>query len=63
MNLYRLPAFIVLEIPPPVREAIQSLRDSLATPATRLPVEITVAGSSGTFPSSRRDIRENSPAF
>jgi 2'-5' RNA ligase len=50
MNLYRLPAFIVLEIPPPVSGAIQSLRDSLATPAARLPVEITVAGSSGVGP-------------
>jgi 2'-5' RNA ligase len=50
MNLYRLPAFVVLEIPSPVREAIQSLRDSLATSAARLPVEITVAGSSGVGP-------------
>jgi 2'-5' RNA ligase len=50
MNLYRLPAFIVLEIPPPVSGAIQALRDSLATPTARLPVEITVAGSSGTGP-------------
>ncbi len=50
MNCYRLPAYIVLEIPPPVRGAIQSIRDSLATPAARLPVEITVAGSSGIGP-------------
>jgi 2'-5' RNA ligase len=47
VNSYRLPAYIVLEIPPPVRGEIQSMRDSLATPAARLPVEITVAGSSG----------------
>jgi 2'-5' RNA ligase len=53
MTPYRLPAFIVLEIPPPVSGAIQSLRDSLATlaaPTVRLPVEITVAGSSGVGP-------------
>jgi 2'-5' RNA ligase len=50
MNCYRLPAYIVLEIPEPVRGAIQSLRDFLATPAARLPVEITVAGSSGIGP-------------
>jgi 2'-5' RNA ligase len=50
MDIYRLPTFIVLEIPPPVRGEIQAIRDSLATPAARLPVEITVAGSSGTGP-------------
>ena len=50
MNAYRLPAYIVLEIPSPVRGVIQSLRDSLATPASRLPIEITVAGSSGVGP-------------
>lgn len=50
MNIYRLPAYIVLEIPPPVRGAIQAIRDSLATPASRLPVEITLAGSSGVGP-------------
>lgn len=47
---YRLPAFIVLEIPPPVRGVIQAIRDSLATLTARLPVEITVAGSSGIGP-------------
>lgn len=50
MKIYRLPAYIVLEIPPPVSGVVQSLRDSLATPTARLPVEITVAGSSGTGP-------------
>ncbi|SRR5581483_574068 len=50
MNTYRLPAYIVLEIPEPVRGVIQSMRDSLGTPAARLPVEITVAGSSGVGP-------------
>jgi 2'-5' RNA ligase len=50
MNAYRLPVYIVLEIPAPVREAIQSIRESLATPTARLPVEITVAGSSGIGP-------------
>jgi 2'-5' RNA ligase len=47
---YRLPACIVLEIPSPVREAVKSIRVSLATIAARLPVEITVAGSSGVGP-------------
>ena len=50
MNTYRSPAFIVLEIPQPVRDAIQSLRDSLSTLTSRLPVEISVAGSSGIGP-------------
>jgi 2'-5' RNA ligase len=50
MSAYRLPTFIVLEIPPPLSEAVQLLRNSLATPTSRLPVEITVAGSSGTGP-------------
>jgi 2'-5' RNA ligase len=50
MNAYRLPAYIVMEIPSPVSEAIQAIRDSLATPTSRLPVEITVAGSSGIGP-------------
>jgi 2'-5' RNA ligase len=50
MNTYRLPAYIVLEIPPPVSGVIRAIRDSLAMPTLRLPVEITVAGSSGTGP-------------
>ncbi len=50
MTSYRLPAFIVLEIPPPVRGIIQSIRDSLSTRVARLPIEITVAGSSGVGP-------------
>lgn len=50
MNTYCSPTFIVLEIPAPVRDAIQSLRDSLFTLTSRLPVEISVAGSSGVGP-------------
>jgi 2'-5' RNA ligase len=50
MGAYRLPAYIVLEIPPPISGMIQAIRDSLATPASRLPIEITVAGSSGIGP-------------
>jgi 2'-5' RNA ligase len=50
MDAYRLPTFIVLEIPSPVSEAVQSIRNFLATPTSRLPVEITVAGSSGVGP-------------
>lgn len=43
-------SFIVVEIPEPVRAAVQSLRNSLGTPVARLPVEITIAGSSGVGP-------------
>jgi 2'-5' RNA ligase len=50
MNIYRLPACVVLEIAPPVSEAIQSIRDSLDSLTSRLPVEITIAGSSGLGP-------------
>jgi 2'-5' RNA ligase len=50
MNTYRLPACVVLEIPSPVSRAIQSIRNSLATLTSRLPIEITVAGSSGVGP-------------
>src|SRR5262245_760616 len=50
MPAYSLPACIVLEIPSPVREAVQAIRDSLGTVAALLPVEITVAGSSGVGP-------------
>ena len=41
------PAGIVVEIPEPTRSRIQSIRDSLGTVSAKLPVEITVAGSSG----------------
>jgi hypothetical protein len=44
------PAFIVAEIPEPVRSQIQVLRDSLKTITAKLPVEITLAGSSGVGP-------------
>jgi 2'-5' RNA ligase len=50
MNTYRVPAFVVLDIPPPVSGVIQAIRDSLTTLTSRLAVEITVAGSSGTGP-------------
>ena len=50
MSTYQLPACIVLEIPEPVRGVIRSLRERLATVTARLPVEITVAGSSGVGP-------------
>jgi len=46
-------SFIVVEIPDPVRSAVQSLRDSLGTRVARLPVEITIAGSSGVGPIPR----------
>ena len=43
-------ADIVAEIPDPVRSQVQALRDSLNTPTRKLPVEITLAGSSGVGP-------------
>jgi 2'-5' RNA ligase len=44
------PSFIVAEIPEPVRSQVQALRDSLKTLTAKLPVEITLAGSSGAGP-------------
>src|SRR5882672_6394495 len=43
-------SYIVAEIPEPVRSQVQALRDSLNTLTARLPVEITLAGSSGVGP-------------
>jgi len=43
-------SYIVAEIPEPVRSQIQALRDSLNTLTAKLPVEITLAGSSGVGP-------------
>ena len=43
-------AYVVAEIPEPVRSQIQALRDSLNTLTAKLPVEITLAGSSGVGP-------------
>jgi 2'-5' RNA ligase len=45
-------SYIVAEIPEPVRSQVQALRDSLDTLTARLPVEITLAGSSGVGPIS-----------
>ncbi len=41
------PASIVVEIPEPIRSQIRSIRESLGTITAKMPVEITVAGSSG----------------
>lgn len=41
------PAGIVVEIPEPIRSQIRSIREFLGTVTSKLPVEITVAGSSG----------------
>src|SRR5580658_7147919 len=46
-------SFIVVEIPEPVCSGVQSLRDSLGTRVAKLPVEITIAGSSGVGPIPR----------
>ncbi len=43
-------SFIVAEIPEPVRSQVQAIRDSLNTLTAKLPVEITLAGSSGVGP-------------
>ena len=44
------PSYIVAEIPEPVRSQVQAMRDSLNTLTANLPVEITLAGSSGVGP-------------
>jgi 2'-5' RNA ligase len=41
------PAFVVVDIPEPARSTIQSIRDRLGSLTAKLPVEITLAGSSG----------------
>jgi hypothetical protein len=43
-------SYIVAEIPEPVHSQIQAMRDSLNTLTARLPVEISLAGSSGVGP-------------
>src|SRR6266516_4306444 len=43
-------SYIVAEIPEPVRSQVQAIRDSLNTLTAKLPVEITLAGSSGVGP-------------
>ena len=43
-------SYIVAEVPEPVRSQVQALRDSLNTLTAKLPVEITLAGSSGVGP-------------
>lgn len=44
------PAYIVAEIPEPIRSGVQLLRDALRTRTASLPVEMTLAGSSGVGP-------------
>src|SRR6266571_2339928 len=44
------PSYIVAEIPEPVRSQVQALPDLLNTPTAKLPVEITLASSSGVGP-------------
>src|SRR6266446_10415943 len=41
------PAYVVLDIPEPIRSAVYELRRRLRYRAAKLPVEITVARSSG----------------
>src|ERR1043166_4128719 len=43
-------SYIVAGFPGPVRSQVQALRDSLNTLTAKLPVEITLAGSSGVGP-------------
>jgi 2'-5' RNA ligase len=47
-------SFVVLDLPEPARSAIQSIRDQLKTFTAKLPVEITLAGSSGVGPIPER---------
>ena len=46
----RFPAYVVAEVPAPISVAVQTIRDNLATPLAKLPVEITLGGSSGFGP-------------
>src|SRR5260221_3425340 len=46
----RFPAYVVLDIPQPIRSAVSNIRRRLLYPAASLPVEITIAGSSGVGP-------------
>jgi 2'-5' RNA ligase len=46
----RFPAYVVLDIPQPIRSAVSNIRKRLRYPAASLPVEITIAGSSGVGP-------------
>jgi 2'-5' RNA ligase len=43
-------AFVVIDIPEPQKTAVQLVRDQLKTVTAKLPVEITLAGSSGLGP-------------
>jgi len=43
-------AFVVVDVPEPYRTHIQLIRDQLKTVTAKLPVEITLAGSSGVGP-------------
>src|SRR5215471_16663327 len=43
-------AFVAIDIPDPWRSEIQGIRDRLKTLTAKLPVEITLAGSSGVGP-------------
>src|SRR2546423_1030735 len=43
-------AFVVADIPDPFKTGIQVIRDQLNTVTAKLPVEITLAGSSGVGP-------------
>src|SRR5215471_1761951 len=43
-------AFVAIDIPDPWRSEIQGIRDQLKTVTAKLPVEITLAGSSGVGP-------------
>jgi 2'-5' RNA ligase len=42
--------FIAIDIPEPCRSKVQAIRDDLKTLTAKLPVEITLAGSSGVGP-------------
>ena len=43
----RCPSYVVAEVPAPTSVAVQAIRDELSTPLAKLPVEITLGGSSG----------------
>ena len=48
--MIRHKAFVTIDIPEPCKSRIQAIRDQLKTLTAKLPVEITLAGSSGVGP-------------
>ena len=56
--MFEHPTYIVLQIPPPISESVVQLRKQADAVFPPLPVEITVAGSSGIGPVEREECRD-----